>query len=94
MGDLNLPFEAQDPTPFPDPEVIIAGGVVVMAAVTQISPTERMPGVVFRFAKPDGSGFYTPVLLASESADLSELPNLIAQAVATAVEGADVQDRR
>jgi len=85
MGDLNLPFEAQDPTPFPDPEVMIAGGVVVMAAVTNISASERMPGIVFRFAKPDGSGFYTPVLLASESADLGQLPALIAQAVETAI---------
>ncbi|BBH17478.1 hypothetical protein Back2_17650 [Nocardioides baekrokdamisoli] len=85
MGDLNLPFEAHDPTPFMDQEYLLAGGVVVMPAVVRPPGIDPLPALVFRFARADGEGFYTATMLATAADDLKLLTPLIAQAVDSAV---------
>lgn len=87
MGDLNLPFEAQEPVPFTDLHFHVASGVVVIASVVDVGETP-MPALVFRFAKPDGSGFYTATMLISEEGDLERLPDLIRDTVAGACNAA------
>lgn len=84
--DLNLPY-----LPNPDPYVVeeemqLSGGVVVLGAFLPLPQAKKHPGVMFRFAKPDGSGFYLPVLLAPDrQADLRALPALVEQAVTNAI---------
>lgn len=91
MGDLNLPFEAQAPMPFMDSHFHIAGGVVVIASVVDVGETP-MAALIFRFAIPDGSGFYTATMLVSEDEDLERLPQLMSDTVAGAINAA--QERR
>lgn len=82
MADLNLPFEPGPHTPLPDSQMLLSGGVVVAAVVLE----DRLPGLLFRFAKHDGTGFHTPILIACDApADLAALPALVEQAVSHAM---------
>lgn len=99
-GNLGLPFE---PIPGgghglpPDPETMLSGGVTVGALVlgTQTNAAgvpeggDRLPAVLFRFARADGSGFHPPVILACDHLeDLAALPDLVRQAVDAAINAA------
>ena len=85
MGDLNLPFEPnKEPMPFLDQDFLVSGGVVVMASVVTTGAGDPLPALVFRFARAEG-GFYPAVVLAASSQDLVALPQLIVQAVGTAI---------
>lgn len=87
MGNLDLPFEPNDLTNLTDTHAHVASGVVVMAAVVA-----GYPALVFRFAIPDGSGFYPPVVLAlSESHQPDALRHLIDQSLTHAVQVAAAQ---
>lgn len=80
--DLNLPFEPGAPTGIPDAQLLLSGGVVVAA----VALDDKLPGVLFRFAKHDGTGFHPPILLACDTlANLVALPALVEQAVTHAV---------
>lgn len=98
-GDLGLPFEPIPGGGFglpPDPETLLSGGVSVGALVLGTDPNaagvpqgERLPAVLFRFARPDGSGFHPPVILACDRLeDLAALPDLVRAAVDAAIAAA------
>lgn len=87
-GDLDLPFELNPPGAELDlSDGLVAGGVVVLAA-TLTGPTGKMPGIVFRFANPDGSGFYPPITLILEEHRLLDVKLLVAKAVNASVKAA------
>lgn len=86
-GDLNLPFEPQEPTVGPTEGFLMSGGVVVMAAMVP-TPDGQEPLLTFRFAHADGSGFMHPIALGFDRSQLEELPRLISQAMARALEAA------
>ena len=80
--DLNLPFEPSPRTQLPPEQLLLSGGVVVAAAALN----DTLPGLLFRFAKHDGTGFHTPILIACDNvADLAALPALVEQAVTHAM---------
>lgn len=80
--DLNFPFEPSPPTPILDQDLLLSGGVVVAA----VALNDTLPGLLFRFAKHDGSGFHPPILVACDNvADLAALPALVEQAVTHAM---------
>ena len=84
-NDLNLPFAEQSTTPIDLSDAQLSGGVVVMGAVVPAGG-RMLPCVVFRFARPDGSGFWPPIVLACDRvADLEQLPKLAGDAVRAAV---------
>lgn len=85
MADLDLPFEEDNTgTQLDLSDALVSGAVVVMAVVTNIGPA-----LVFRFHKPDGTGFYPPILLAAPPSSLRNLPGLVYQATATAIRRAN-----
>lgn len=81
MSDLNFPFEACEPAELPDEDVLPTGGVIILSAIVG-----GQPALMFRFAKPDGSGFYPPVLLISDREQLEGLPALVQAAADRALE--------
>lgn len=85
-GDLNLPFQPQEPTEHTE-AFARSGGVVVMAAYVP-TPGGLEPILIFRFAYADGSGFMPPIALGFDRSQLDDLPNLIRQAMERALEGA------
>lgn len=81
--DMNMPFEPSPRTEIPDAQQLLLSGGVVVAAVAL---DDNLPGVLFRFAKHDGTGFHPPILMACDTlADLVALPALVEQAVTHAV---------
>ena len=87
---LNMPFEpvGGDPFPLPDPDPLLSGGVVVGSLLLTLAGG-RHPGILFRFAKADGTGFHPPVVLTCDRpGDLEALPDLVRQAVDCAITGA------
>lgn len=87
-GDLNLPFEPQEPTYQElDPDTMIAGGVVVMAAAVPVPALGVRPALVFRFATPLG-GFHPPVLLVLDDDEMDGLRPLLSAAIHRAREAA------
>lgn len=91
LGDhnLDLPFMPQEPTPGLQGEhVHMSGGLVVMAAVVDVPQVGKKPALVFRFAIPDGSGFYPPVCLVADDDQIAKLRPLINEAIAAARRGA------
>jgi hypothetical protein len=91
-NNLDLPFEKAAPgTEITAPDALIAGGIVIMATVVNVPGVGPMPGLLFRFAKPDGSGFYPPThLIASDDQILKAWPRVQA-ACQAAVEAAEAQ---
>lgn len=98
-GDLGIPFEPIPGGGFglpPDPETMFSGGITVGALVLGTDPNaagvpegDRLPAVLFRFARHDGTGFHPPVILACDQVeDLAALPALVAQAVEAAIAAA------
>jgi hypothetical protein len=85
MADLDLPFEEGARGELLDEHVHYAGGLVVMAAVTPLpAPDGPTPTLVFRFARPDGSGFYPPFVLVLADGQMAKLRPLIMEAIAAA----------
>lgn len=77
---MNMPYESTG-DPIPMTEVHVSGGVTVGGVLIPV-PGGTHPGVLFRFARPDGSGFMPPVLLAPDDrAALPALPALVEAAV-------------
>lgn len=58
-----------------------------MAATVPIDG-QKTPALVFRFANPDGSGFYNPMVLVCHADELRDLKPLITKAVDRALEAA------
>jgi hypothetical protein len=88
---LNLPFEADPGEPFSLDlaDADLSGGVVVMAAAAPTEDGRTVPLIVFRFAKPDGSGFYRPIVLGPDDVgDLRSLVPLVTSAVEAAIKAA------
>jgi hypothetical protein len=85
-GDMNLPFEPQEPTESHE-DFALSGGVVVMSALV---PTDDglEPVIVFRFARADGSGFMPPIALGFEADQVDGFTLLIRQAMERALEAA------
>ena len=79
---MNMPFEPQDETALPTEGVMLSGGCVVAAIFIGHGPLGKLPALMFRFAKPDGTGFYPATVLACDDfADLHGLAPLIQSAV-------------
>lgn len=84
---MDLPFEAQGPSPMPDEHVNFSGGVVVMASVVNVPGAGPKPALVFRFAMPLG-GFYPPIALVEDDDQMAKLGALVMQAASAACDGA------
>lgn len=87
-GDsINLPFEPS--TGSADlADGTFAAGVVVIAGVLPAPGLEPLPVLVFRFTKPDGTGFYPPIALVIDDADMGRLPELVTAAAEGAIAAA------
>lgn len=48
-----------------------------------------MPALVYRFAKPDGTGFYPPMVLVVDEDQMAKLAKLVASAAAAAIRDQD-----
>ena len=81
-NSMDLPFEPSSGI-LHDEHVHYSGGLVVMAATIDVPEVGLKPAVVFRFATPEG-GFYPPVVLVADDAQLAKLRPLIHQAIAAA----------
>lgn len=86
-NDLDVPFEPQKRTDI-DMHGHIASGAVILAGTVDVPDHGRMPALVYRFANPDGSGFYPPITLVAEPAQLLNLIKLTRAAVLAANEAA------
>ena len=82
--ELDLPFEKIPGGPvlgidFTDAH--IAGGMTLAAALIPDDDGRMVPALIYRFAKPDGSGFYPPMILVlpAESAIAAALEAVNAQ---------------
>lgn len=82
-GSLDMPFEEHDPIEM-DVEAQLSGGLVIQAATTPMPGVGMLPTLVFRFARPDGSGFYPPIALITNDDQLAKLRPVIQEAIATA----------
>jgi hypothetical protein len=88
-GDLDVPFEQGPSGQTVDlSDGRIASGLVVMAAMLPLPDRGTMPCLVYRFAVPDGSGFYPPMLLAVDEDQMLKLAQLTASASAAAIKAA------
>lgn len=87
LGDdgLDLPYRGQDMTTLPTEGFLLAGGVVVAGAVAPVPELGPRPALLFRFAKPDGSGFHAPMLLILEDDQVQGVVDLISKAAEGAV---------
>ncbi|NUR80770.1 MAG: hypothetical protein HOQ21_10040 [Dermatophilaceae bacterium] len=88
MRDMDLPFAKQTPTEMNLSAAAVAGGLVIMAAAVPVPEHGTYPALVYRFAKPDGSGFYPPIVLVVDEDQMLKTAQLTASAVAAAVEAA------
>lgn len=84
---LDMPFEEGPPGQTVDlSDANVSGGAVVIAGVLPVGHS-TMPALVFRFATPDGR-FYPPMVLVFEEDQMGKFPDLVAQAVASALRAA------
>ena len=90
-GSMNVPYES-NPEPY-DTELQgnLSGGVVVIGATIEVDGVWR-PALIFRFAIPDGSGFYPDMALVAQDDELKDLPDLAGSAAADAI--AEAHKRR
>lgn len=86
--DLDLPFERQALTEIDLDHAHIASGVAIMAALLPVPDAGVKPALVYRFANPDGSGFYPPMVLVTDDDQMAKLGPLTEAAAATAIEQA------
>lgn len=86
---LDLPFEIGPPGQTLDlSHGHLASGCVVLAAVLPVEGLGQFPGLVFRFANPDGSGFYPPMVLVCDEGQMAKVTGLVGDAVAAAIASA------
>lgn len=86
--DLDLPFQPQRPSELDLSDGVLAGGMVVLAASIPVPGEGVMPALVFRFTKPDGTGFYPPMVLAVDEDQMTKTAQLVASASAAAIRAA------
>lgn len=86
--ELDVPFEPQQPTEMDLSDGVLAGGLVVMAAAIPVTGAGTIPALVFRFAKPDGTGFYPPIVLTVDEDQMAKTAQLVASASAAAIRAA------
>jgi hypothetical protein len=88
-NDLDLPFEEGPPgQTMPLGDGHIAAGMVVIAGVVPVGDRGLMPCLIYRFANPDGSGFYPEMVLIVDDEQMLKLAQLIVAASTAAVRGA------
>lgn len=90
IGDptMDVPFERQPQTQLDLADGHLASGLVVMAGTLPLLDGGTAACLVYRFANPDGSGFYPPMILACDNDQLQKTTDLTASAVAAAIEAA------
>lgn len=88
MNSMDMPFARQTPTEVVLEDPAMAGGLVIVAAAVPVPERGKLPALVYRFAKPDGSGFYRPFVLMVGEDQMLKTAQLTASAVAAAIEAA------
>lgn len=88
MNEFDVPFARQATTEVDLADAALAGGVVIMAAALPVPGKGLMPALVYRFAKPDGTGFWPPVVLVVDEDQMTKTAQLTASAVAAAIQAA------
>lgn len=88
MNEFDLPFARQAVTEVDLDDAALAGGVVIMAAALPVPEQGLLPALVYRFAKPDGSGFYPPIVLVIDEDQMTKTAQLTASAAAAAIQAA------
>jgi hypothetical protein len=93
MSDLDLPFEEKPPGQIVEigdllGDGVLAGGVTITAAMLPVDGHGIMPALIYRFANPDGSGFYPATALIMSDEQMAGLKLLTAQAANAAVRAA------
>lgn len=88
MEGIDVPFEPTPEGPLLDDHVHFTGEVVVMAATIPVPPAmaggkegQHWPALVFRFAAPDGSGYYPATCLVLEDDRMAKLRPLVMQSI-------------
>jgi hypothetical protein len=89
-GGLNLPFEENSEVFDTIEEMIVVGGMVVVAAMIPVGQ-EWFPALMFRFVLPDGI-FLPPVTLVAADSEIEALIPLVEEAAKSAVK--KVRERR
>jgi hypothetical protein len=77
--------ELTGPQTFLDEDMAVAGGCLVYAVSVPKEGASPVAGVVYRFAKADGSGYYPPLLLVEDERQLDKHARLVASAVRGAI---------
>lgn len=86
---IDLPYEDNPPgQTVPLDDARIASGVVIAAAVMPVPGRGPMPCLVYRFATPNGSGFYPPIALVVNDQQMRALAQLTAETTTAAVKAA------
>jgi hypothetical protein len=91
-GELDLPFEEGPPgqtMPFGDGT--FASGLVLLAGTIPVPDVGVMACLIYRFANPDGSGFYPPIVLVVDDQQMAGITQLTAAASDAAVRTARQQ---
>lgn len=85
-GGMNLPFE-ENPERFDtNMDMVVCGGLVVMAAVVPVDGRTE-PALIFRFSQPHGE-FLPPITLVVTAAEMVGLVDLVTMATASAIKAA------
>jgi hypothetical protein len=85
--DLDLPFEPSEPAAIELQDAMMSGGLAIMAAAIPVPGIGKMPSLIYRFARPDGT-FYPPMVLVADEDQLTKLAALTASATAAAIRAA------
>jgi hypothetical protein len=85
-NSLDRPFErAQAGQTVDLTDALVSGGLVIMAIACDVQGRGLTAGLLFKFARPDGTGFYPPVALLTADDQLRQLATLVDTASAAAV---------
>lgn len=85
-NSLDLPFEKVPTGQTVDAsDALIASGLVVLAVVVPVPEVGPMPGLMFRFANPDGSGFFPPMILCVDEDQMVKTAAMVSKATAAAI---------
>ena len=87
-NSMEMPYESGGQGPMLDDHVHFSSGVVVMGAKVDMPEIGPKPALVFRFAIPNGSGFYPPVCLVLDDDQMAKTRPLINAAIHDAREAA------
>lgn len=91
--DMDLPLEPiPGGMPLPDEHVHYSGGVVVMPSAVDLPEVGWKPAIVFRFAIPDGSGFYPAVCLVMDDDQAAKLRPLVVESIQSARREAKIRE--